>query len=106
GVDNRSGTVAVSAKSSISLDFQKGSDPGLTLVEPRFDPGLTPFSRRVARAWSPWVFLSLAVIVWGLPQVKATLNRGALAPSLQGPRLHNTIFRAYPLPARKLGAPR
>jgi lactate permease len=106
GVDNRSGTVAVSAKSSISLDFQKGSDPGLTLVEPRFDPGLTPSSRRVARAWSPWVFLSLAVIVWGLPQVKATLNRGALAPSWQVPGLHKMIFRDYPVVAAKVDAAR
>ena len=41
-VDNRPGTAADSAISSISLDFPKGSDPGLTPVEPPFDPGLTP----------------------------------------------------------------
>lgn len=33
-IDNRKGPLAVSAKQSISLDFPKGSDPGLTLLKP------------------------------------------------------------------------
>jgi lactate permease len=51
----------------------------------------------VARAWMPWAFLSVAVIVWGLPPVKATLNRGALAPTFQVPMLHRMVFRDYPV---------
>ena len=54
-------------------------------------------SGAVARAWMPWVFLSAAVIVWGLAPVKATLNQGPLAPSWEVPRLHRTVFRDYPV---------
>ena len=54
----------------------------------------------------PWVFLSIAVIVWGLPQVKARLNQGALAPSWQVPRVHRMIFRDYPVVATKVDAAR
>src|SRR6478672_1272452 len=43
---------------------------------------------RVARAWAPWIFLSLAVIVWGLAPVKAVLNQGVLAPAYRVPMLH------------------
>jgi lactate permease len=52
------------------------------------------------------VFLSIAVIVWGLPQVKATLNQGALAPSWQVPGVHRMIFRDYPVVATKVDAAR
>jgi lactate permease len=51
----------------------------------------------VARAWVPWVFLSAAVIVWGLAPVKAALSQGALAPSFQVPMLHRMVFRDYPV---------
>jgi lactate permease len=53
--------------------------------------------KAVARAWLPWVFLSVAVIVWGLPPVKAKLNQGALAPAWDVPMLHRTVFRDYPV---------
>ncbi len=32
--------------------------------------------REVARAWVPWVILSVCVLVWGLPQVQAWLDGG------------------------------
>jgi lactate permease len=68
---------------------------------------LTPAaSPRVARAWMPWVFLSIAVIVWGLPQVKATLNQAALAPSWAVPKVHRMIFRDYPVVTAKVDAAR
>jgi lactate permease len=51
----------------------------------------------VVRAWMPWVFLSVAVIVWGLAPVKAFLNQGALAPAWKVPMLHRTVFRDYPV---------
>ena len=53
--------------------------------------------KAVARAWMPWLFLSAAVIVWGLPPVKATLTQGMLAPSWDVPLLHRTVFRDYPV---------
>jgi len=51
----------------------------------------------VTRAWMPWVFLSVAVIVWGLAPVKAFLNQGVLAPAWKVPMLHRTVFRDYPV---------
>jgi lactate permease len=62
----------------------------------------------------PWLFLSLAVIVWGLAPSKAFLNGGlrgldtyrsgqrlyvspALAPSWDVPLLHRAVFRDYPV---------
>jgi lactate permease len=54
-------------------------------------------TQSVARAWMPWVFLSVAVIVWGLPQVKAKLNQGPLAPAWDVPLLHRAVFRDYPV---------
>jgi lactate permease len=74
----------------------------------------TPAPGAVLRAWVPWLFLSLAVILWGLAPVKAFLNGGprglamyqagerpyvsrALAPSWNVPLLHRTVFRDYPV---------
>jgi lactate permease len=51
------------------------------------------------RAWMPWIFLSIAVIVWGLAPVKAVLNRGALAPTWNVPMVHRMVFRDYPVVA-------
>ena len=68
----------------------------------------------VFRAWLPWVFLSVAVMLWGLAPVKALLNGGpeglaeyragrrqtmdaVLAPSWNVPLLHRRIFREYPV---------
>ena len=45
----------------------------------------------------PWLFLSVAVIVWGLAPVKAFLNQGALAPAFKVPMLHRMVFRDYPV---------
>ncbi|HET7696004.1 MAG TPA: L-lactate permease [Vicinamibacterales bacterium] len=56
-----------------------------------------PARDNVARAWVPWLFLSVAVIVWGLVPVKAALNRGPLAPAWDVPQLHRTVFRDYPV---------
>lgn len=79
-------------------------------------------SRQLARAWMPWVFLSIFVFTWGLPQNKAFLNGGfesfktyqstgkpgssspILAPSIQVPSLHNLIYREYPVVPAKVDA--
>jgi lactate permease len=66
------------------------------------------------RAWTPWVFLSVAVILWGLTPVKAFLTGGpagyaayrsggrpvvsrVLSPSWDVPLLHREVFRDYPV---------
>ena len=75
---------------------------------------LAPLPGSVLRAWMPWLFLSAAVIVWGLAPSKAFLNGGprglatyragqkvyvsrALAPSWDVPLLHRAVFRDYPV---------
>jgi lactate permease len=76
--------------------------------------------RQMARAWMPWVFLSLFVFLWGLPQSKALLSGGiqgfqtyqatgksvvnnpVLAPSIQVPSLHNVVYRDYPVVPSKV----
>ena len=95
-----------------------GSDQGQTRVRAGSDP-VDPASRMpdpgsVARAWMPWLFLSLAVIVWGLAPSKAFLNGGprglatyqakqklyvshVLSPSWDVPMLHRRVFRDYPV---------
>ncbi len=66
------------------------------------------------RAWMPWLFLSIAVILWGLAPVKAFLNGGpqglvayrsggrpyvsrVLSSTWNVPLLHRSVFRDYPV---------
>ncbi len=68
----------------------------------------------VLRAWMPWLFLSVAVILWGLAPVKVFLNGGpqalalyragekptvspVLSPAWEVPLLHRAVFRDYPV---------
>jgi lactate permease len=68
----------------------------------------------VLRAWMPWLFLSLAVIVWGLTPAKVLLNggpkalnayrhggrpstSGLLSPAWDVPLVHRAVFRDYPV---------
>jgi lactate permease len=92
-----------------------GSDPQGALAGAWTDPGpRTPDPGAVTRSWMPWLFLSLAVIVWGLAPSKAFLNGGprgldtyrtgqklyvspALSPSWDVPLVHRAVFRDYPV---------
>ena len=68
----------------------------------------------LVRAWMPWVFLSVVVILWGLAPMKAFLNGGStalaayragkppatsmvLAPTWDVPLLHRFVFREFPV---------
>ncbi len=71
-------------------------------------------TRTVVRAWMPWLFLSIVVILWGLAPIKALLNGGpaglaayragqrpvvsqVLSPMWNVPLLHRLVFRDYPV---------
>lgn len=73
-----------------------------------------PSRSDLTRAWMPWLFLSIAVILWGLAPVKAFLNGGPdglaayragarpyvsriLSPTWNVPLLHRAVFRDYPV---------
>jgi lactate permease len=83
------------------------TDRGQTGVKPGSDRGQTTFAvashetavrgGSVARAWMPWVFLSVAVIVWGLPATKTALSGPVWSPSIDVPGLHRTVFRDFPV---------
>jgi lactate permease len=50
----------------------------------------------VWRGWMPWVILTGCILLWGLPQFKATLDR-FVAPKLAVPHLHNLVQRVPPV---------
>jgi lactate permease len=87
-------------------------DPGRGIRDPV--PDSVPARGALVRAWMPWLFLSLAVILWGLAPGKAFLNGGPrglatyraggrpyvshlLSPSWNVPLLHRAVFRDYPV---------
>jgi lactate permease len=56
----------------------------------------TPSRAALARAWAPWLLLTVFIFVWGLPKVRDTLNGGETARfSWEWPvrSLHNRIAR-------------
>ncbi|MFM8634402.1 MAG: L-lactate permease [Planctomycetia bacterium] len=51
---------------------------------------------RIAWAWMPWAFLSIAVFLWGLPPVKASLDSLATPPEIRIPRLDGRVAKVPP----------
>src|SRR3954452_20947173 len=85
---------------------------GTAASAPGPDPALRVSDRpgAVLRAWMPWLFLSVAVIVWGLTPAKVLLNggpkafsayrhgrrpstSGLLSPAWDVPLVHRAVFR-------------
>jgi len=65
---------------------------------PLSSEGVRVSRREAMRAWMPWVFLSMFVMLWGIGPVKAGLSRGSiLAPSFDVPGLHRMVYREYPV---------
>lgn len=55
-------------------------------------------SSEIMAAWVPWVILTLFVFVWGLPPVKALLNKVTI--SFPWPFLHGVVYRTPPVSPR------
>ena len=53
----------------------------------------------VVKAWTPWVILSVLVFLWGLPSVKAFLDKISIFKIPVG-GLHNLILRVPPVVAK------
>jgi len=53
---------------------------------------------RALKAWTPFIILSLFVLVWGLPAVKNKLNEKT-TPMIEMPGLHNQVMRDKPVVA-------
>ena len=88
--DERVASVQASASATPAPNELGGVASATSGIQARATPS-------VARAWIPWMFLSIAVIVWGLAPVKATLNQGLLAPAWNVPQLHRMVLRDYPV---------
>jgi len=58
-------------------------------------PEIFPREKIIA-AWIPWILLSVLVFIWGLPDLKKTLNNFS-APKLEVPYLHNVVQRVPPV---------
>jgi lactate permease len=48
------------------------------------------------KAWIPWIFLTVFVFIWGLPQVKTALNH-LFAPEFKVPALHLAVEKMPPV---------
>jgi lactate permease len=94
-------------------DFDAPRDP-VPGIRDRNIPTTSHTRAEMTRAWMPWLFLSIAVILWGLAPVKALLNGGPqglaayraggrpyvsrlLSPTWNVPLLHRGVFRDYPV---------
>jgi lactate permease len=105
-------TAGIASIAALSLFCRAWHPPAL----PSSRTGTRPLgpARKIVRAWMPWVFLSAAVMLWGLPPAKALLNGGpralseyyagvkpsthaALAPGWPVPLLDRRVFREYPV---------
>lgn len=69
-----------------------GSAPRAENARERIAPAMA------LRAWMPWLLLSLFVLVWSFPVVKATLN-SLSSPKIPIPLLHNAVVRVPPVVA-------
>jgi lactate permease len=68
---------------------------------PSTDTPVTHTSGQVLRAWMPFAILSIFVLCWGLPSIKAAMGK-ATTPSFKTggwdvPYLHKAVFRAQPV---------
>jgi len=52
--------------------------------------------KKLIVAWLPWIFLTLFILIWGLPVVKKTLNTIS-APEYKIAHLHNKVSRTPPI---------
>jgi len=55
-----------------------------------------PARTSAARAWLPWIFLTVFVFAWGMPQLKSRLDAW-FAPQIPVPTLHNAVIKVPPV---------
>jgi lactate permease len=70
--------------------------PALTLLVSSAPSSITRSGRSLFRCWSPWLILTVFILIWGLPQVKKGLDRIG-STKLAVPELHNKVQRQPPV---------
>jgi len=67
-------------------------------------PAVRHTAAQVAKAWLPFAILSIFVLLWGLPTVKAAMGRATTPAFKTGgwevPYLHKAVYRAQPVVAK------
>ena len=86
-------------ESSESANFDAPVNPPASQAPgPLVAPADAAPSSPAWKAWLPWVFLTLAVFLWGLPTVKSGLN-ALYQQEIPIPLLHRTVERVPPVVA-------
>jgi lactate permease len=66
--------------------------------------GLSHTGMQIAKAWMPFAILSIFVLLWGLPTIKAAMGRATTPAFAQGgwevPYLNKAVLRAAPVVAK------
>ena len=99
-VDTVSAVVSMGAL-AVLMKFWKPADEQPTASVPDEQPTAianTP-TGSAWKAWLPWIFLSVIVFIWCLPQVKNFLN-GVFAPNFHVPFLDDAVQRVPPVVAK------
>lgn len=75
------------------------TEPTMTIEHATHKQSQHPTKHDIFMAWLPWILLSIFVFLWGLPQVKALLNRfvGVTFFKFSVPLLHQAVFRTTPV---------
>jgi lactate permease len=90
-------TLMAKEKVSPTLPESRTAPPGSTSnPAPTLNPQPSTLNRFQWRGWVPWIILTTFILLWGLPQFKAALDRFA-APKLAVPYLHNVVQRVPPV---------
>ena len=74
-------------------DGKLGPSPGIEADAP---PAAPIDRRRLLHAWMPWIILTLLILLWGVPQFQALLDR-IFALNLPMPGLHRLVLRMPPV---------
>ena len=79
------------------MRFWKPAEEQVTEHAPAVADQKTAVSASAAwKAWLPWIFLTIFVFCWGLPQVKGFLNN-SFSPKFNVPALHLAVQRVPPV---------
>ena len=98
-VDRIAAAGAINSAPQFSVDAEAGRAAARSVLAVGDSASHT--SAQVARAWMPFVLLTVFVLVWGLPSVKGSMNRLTTPASERGgwdvPVLHLAITRDAPV---------
>jgi len=79
-------------------DIVVAADPAADVALPSLSPTAAPVSRSATlRALWPWIILTVMVSIWGVPQIKAQLDRVTTVWAI--PTLHERVQRTEPVVA-------